>query len=74
MGFQGVANSIIVRNCLYANENASCIVCGIVLSLSGMGQAWRAAVPLWGMLHWIGEGLLLLAALVRFALLILYSA
>ena len=37
---------------------------GIVLGLSGMGQAWRVAVPLWGMPHWIGEGVLLLATVV----------
>jgi tellurite resistance protein len=45
---------------------------GIVLGLSGMGQAWRVAVPLWGMPHWIGESLLLLATLVWLALLIIY--
>lgn len=45
---------------------------GIVLGLSGMGQAWRLAVPLWGMPHWIGEGLLLLATVVWLALLIFY--
>lgn len=45
---------------------------GIVLGLSGMGQAWRVAVPLWGMPYWIGESLLLLAALVWLALLIFY--
>ena len=45
---------------------------GIVLGLSGMGQAWRVAVPLWGMPHWIGEGVLLLATVVWLALLIFY--
>jgi tellurite resistance protein len=45
---------------------------GMVLGFSGLGQAWRVAVPLWGMPHWIGEGLLLLAALVWLALLISY--
>src|SRR5476649_2114172 len=45
---------------------------GMVLGFSGLGQAWRVAVPLWGMPHWIGEGLLLLAALVWFALLVSY--
>jgi tellurite resistance protein len=44
----------------------------MVLGFSGLGQAWRVAVPLWGMPHWIGEGLLLLAALVWLALLISY--
>lgn len=45
---------------------------GMVLGLSGMGQAWRVAVPLWGMPEWIGESLLVLAALVWFVLLLLY--
>lgn len=45
---------------------------GIVLGLSGMGQAWRVAVPLWGMPDWIGESLLLLAALIWFMLLMMY--
>jgi tellurite resistance protein len=45
---------------------------GIVLGLSGMGQAWRVAVPLWGMPPWIGEGVLLLATVVWLALLIFY--
>jgi tellurite resistance protein len=45
---------------------------GIVLGLSGMGQAWRVAVPLWGMPQWIGEGLLMLASLVWLILLVLY--
>ncbi|MDR3411645.1 MAG: dicarboxylate transporter/tellurite-resistance protein TehA [Formivibrio sp.] len=45
---------------------------GMVLGLSGLGQAWRVATPLWGMPHGIGEGLLLLAALVWLALLISY--
>ncbi len=47
---------------------------GIVLGLSGMGQSWRVAVPLWGMPRWVGEGLLLLAALVWLALLVFYIA
>ncbi|MGV8893660.1 MAG: hypothetical protein ACOH2K_12110 [Burkholderiaceae bacterium] len=41
---------------------------GMVLGFSGLGQAWRVAVPLWRMPQWVGEGLLLLAALVWFAL------
>lgn len=45
---------------------------GMVLGFSGLGQAWRVAVPLWGMPDWIGESLLLLAALVWLALLISY--
>lgn len=45
---------------------------GMVLGVSGLGQAWRVAVPLWGMPKWIGEGLLLWATLVWLALLISY--
>jgi tellurite resistance protein len=45
---------------------------GMVLGFSGLGQAWRVAVPLWGMPDLIGEGLLLLAALVWLSLLISY--
>jgi tellurite resistance protein len=45
---------------------------GMVLGLSGMGQAWRVAVPLWGMPKWIGESLLLFSALVWLVLLVLY--
>ena len=43
---------------------------GIVLGLSGLGQAWRIAVRLWDMPSAIGEGLLLLSALVWAALLV----
>lgn len=42
---------------------------GMVLGFSGLGQAWRVAVSLWGMPREIGEGLLLLATLVWLALL-----
>lgn len=45
---------------------------GMVLGLSGLGQAWRIAVQLWGMPAAIGEGLLLLAALVWAGLLVVY--
>jgi len=45
---------------------------GMVLGLSGLGQAWRVAVQLWGMPRFIGEGLLIVAALVWVALLVLY--
>ena len=45
---------------------------GMVLGLSGMGQAWRVAVPLWGMPDWIGEAILSLSALVWLLLLVLY--
>ncbi len=46
---------------------------GIVLGLSGMGQAWRVAAPLWGMPRWIGEAVLLLATVVWLALLVSYA-
>lgn len=45
---------------------------GIVLGFSGLGQAWRVAVPLWGMPPWIAESLLLLATLVWLVLLLNY--
>lgn len=45
---------------------------GIVLGLSGLGQAWRVAVLLWDMPRWIGESLLLLAALTWLVLLLSY--
>jgi tellurite resistance protein len=47
---------------------------GMVLGLSGLGQAWRIAVPLWHMPGWIGEALLLLTSLLWLALLIRYIA
>lgn len=46
---------------------------GMVLGLSGMGQAWRLAASLWGLPASIGEGVLLLAALVWAALLARYA-
>ncbi len=46
---------------------------GIVLGLSGMGQAWRVAVALWGMPPLVGEAVLLLATLVWAVLLALYA-
>ncbi len=45
---------------------------GMVLGLSGLGQAWRLASKLWGMPPLIGEGVLLLAGLVWAALFIAY--
>lgn len=45
---------------------------GMVLGLSGLGQAWRVAVRLWDMPAAIGEGLLLLSTVVWAALLIAY--
>lgn len=45
---------------------------GMVLGLSGLGQAWRVAVRLWDMPAAIGEGVLLLSALVWAALLVAY--
>jgi tellurite resistance protein len=45
---------------------------GMVLGFAGLGLAWRVAGALWGLPHWIGEGLLLLATLIWLALLIGY--
>ena len=45
---------------------------GMVLGLSGLGQAWRVAVKLWSMPEWIGEAILLLASLVWLVLFISY--
>lgn len=45
---------------------------GMVLGLSGLGQAWRIAAQFWGMPPAIGEGVLLVAGMVWAALLIGY--
>jgi len=45
---------------------------GIVLGLSGLGQAWRIASRLWGMPSIVGEGILLLSAVIWMALLVSY--
>lgn len=45
---------------------------GMVLGLSGLGQAWRIASKLWGVPTQIGEAVLLVAALVWLALLLSY--
>jgi len=47
---------------------------GMVLGLSGLGQAWRVASKLWDLLDAIGEAVLLVAALVWLALLLTYLA
>ena len=47
---------------------------GMVLGLSGLGQAWRVASKLWGMPEGIGEGVLLVASLVWLTLLLTYLA
>ena len=47
---------------------------GMVLGLSGLGQAWRVASKLWGMPEAIGEAVLLVSALVWLALLLTYLA
>ncbi|GAA5175486.1 dicarboxylate transporter/tellurite-resistance protein TehA [Niveibacterium umoris] len=46
---------------------------GMVLGLSGLGQAWRLAHRLWGVPESLGEGVLLLAALVWAVLLLGYA-
>lgn len=45
---------------------------GMVLGLTGLGQAWRAAVRLWGMPSSVGEALLAIAALVWAVLILGY--
>lgn len=45
---------------------------GMVLGLSGLGQAWRVAAKLWGLPGEAGESLLLLAGLVWLILLLSY--
>ena len=45
---------------------------GIVLGLSGLGQAWRLSVRLWDMPTVIGEAVLLLSVLVWAVLLVVY--
>jgi tellurite resistance protein len=47
---------------------------GVVLGLSGLGQAWRVATRLWGMPGAIGETILAAAALIWAALLLGYVA
>jgi tellurite resistance protein len=47
---------------------------GMVLGLSGLGQAWRIAAHLWQLPALIGEGLLLLAGCVWAVLLLGYLA
>jgi tellurite resistance protein len=46
---------------------------GMVLGLSGLGQAWRVAAKLWGMPGAVGEGLLVVAGLVWLTLLLNYA-
>ena len=46
---------------------------GVVLGLSGLAQAWRVAVQLWGLPAAISEGLMLISALVWVTLLVAYS-
>ena len=45
---------------------------GIVLGLSGLGQAWRIACRLWELPSIIGEGVLLLSTVIWMALLVSY--
>jgi len=45
---------------------------GIVLGVSGLGQAWRVAVRLWWLPPMVGEGLLLLATALWAGLLLMY--
>lgn len=45
---------------------------GMVLGMSGLGQAWRVAVRLWGVPTQIGETILVLATLIWAGLLLAY--
>ncbi|WP_180129376.1 dicarboxylate transporter/tellurite-resistance protein TehA [Rhodoferax sp. BLA1] len=55
-----------------AHSPVSASFFGIVLGLSGLGQAWRIASRLWGMPSLIGEGVLLLSAVIWLTLLVFY--
>lgn len=55
-----------------ARSPVSASAFGIVLGLSGLGQAWRIASRLWGMPSIIGEGVLLLSAVIWLTLLVTY--
>jgi len=46
---------------------------GMVLGLSGLGQAWRVAVSLWSMPAMVGEVILALAGLIWLTLLLRYA-
>ena len=46
---------------------------GMVLGLSGLGQAWRLAASLWGWPPLVGEAVLALAALIWLLLLLRYG-
>jgi tellurite resistance protein len=47
---------------------------GMVLGLSGLANAWRAAHQVWGLPAWIGEALVSLSTTVWMILIILYGA
>ncbi|MGY2048030.1 dicarboxylate transporter/tellurite-resistance protein TehA [Methylobacterium sp. JK268] len=47
---------------------------GMVLGLVGLGTAWRAAAPLWGLPVPVGEAVMALGVLVWAALVVLYAA
>jgi tellurite resistance protein len=47
---------------------------GMVLGLSGLANAWRAAHQVWGLPAWIGEALVALSTTVWMILIILYGA
>ncbi len=46
---------------------------GIVLGLVGLGDCWRVATNVWHLPHWIGELVMLTAAIVWVVLLVLYA-
>src|SRR5687767_3399968 len=46
---------------------------GMVLGLAGLGGCWRAAARLWDVPGWVGEVIILLAALVWAVLLLAFA-
>lgn len=46
---------------------------GIVLGLGGLANTWRAAQKIWGLPHYVSEGIFLTAGVVWFALIVLYA-
>ncbi|HEY9642933.1 MAG TPA: dicarboxylate transporter/tellurite-resistance protein TehA [Coleofasciculaceae cyanobacterium] len=47
---------------------------GIILGLVGLGNCWRVASKIWHLPAWIGEAIMLLAAVVWLVLLLLYAS
>ncbi|MBE9224493.1 dicarboxylate transporter/tellurite-resistance protein TehA [Phormidium sp. LEGE 05292] len=47
---------------------------GIILGLVGLGNCWRVASKVWHLPAWIGEAIMLLAVVVWFVFLLLYTS